>query len=144
LFIQTIFSFKDSFTFISLFYSYLILENIKDPCNSSNISSSLRIIYIYFIVILLVAIEQHIFSKSYPFWYQQHWNCTWTHVFSYVPFCHQFFHLPLKFLCLLRVTLIGWPIRYTCSRYKINLVFNSPNRWQPTRNLFRKDVLKIL
>jgi len=59
--IQTIFSFKSSFSFIPFFHPNLmiplfksIFENNLEPCNSSNISSNLGMGCWYFTVMLLI------------------------------------------------------------------------------------------
>jgi len=42
-----------------------------------------------------------------------------------------------------KITSIRWPIRYWCYGYKIiNLMFNFRNRFQPTRNVIRKNILQ--
>ena len=76
--------------------------------------------------------------------HKQHWHCAWTHALSHMSFGQQLFNLPLKFLCLLRITPIGWSVRNCHTWHKINLMLYSSNRWQSTRYIVRKHVLIFL
>ena len=59
-------------------------------------------------------------------------------------FGQQLLNLPLKFLCLLRITPIGWSVRNCHTWHKINLMLYSSNMWQSTRHIIRKHVLIFL
>ena len=76
--------------------------------------------------------------------HKQHQHCAWTHALSHMPFGQELLNLPLKFLCLLRITPIGWSVRNCRTWHKINLIFYSSNRWQSTRYIVRKHILIFL
>jgi uncharacterized membrane protein YozB (DUF420 family) len=61
-----------------------------------------------------------------------------------VSFGQQLLNLPLKFLCLLRITPIGWTVRNCRTWYEINLMLYASNRWQSTRHIVRKHVFIFL
>ena len=76
--------------------------------------------------------------------HKQHQHCAWTHALSHMSFGQQLLNLPLKFLCLLRITPIGWSVRNCRTWHKINLMLYSSNRWQSTRYIVRKHILIFL
>ena len=87
----------------------------------------------------------HTYSPCFVlFWNKKHENCTRTHALSNVSFRHQLPHLPLKLLSLFRIAPISRPIWYRCSWNKVNLMLNTSNWRQTTRNVIRKDILKFL
>ena len=59
-------------------------------------------------------------------------------------FGQQLLNLSLKFICLPRITPIGWSVRNYHTWHKINLMLYSSNRWQSTRYIVRKHVLIFL
>lgn len=78
-----------------------ILENLQGRYNSFNMSSNLGIEHLYFTITLLMTQQTiHASFKSHPFLVLTTLKLHMIHDFS---FCHQLFHLSLKFPCLIEL-----------------------------------------
>ena len=76
--------------------------------------------------------------------HKQHRHHAQTHALSHMSFGQQLLNLPLKFLCLIWITPIGWSVKNCHTWHKINLTPYSSNKWQSTRHIVRKHVLIFL
>jgi hypothetical protein len=103
-----------------------ILEKIHAPYNSSNMSSSLRIGCRYFTVMLLTMDSQHTSSKFHLFLARvtlvQH-KGSYSH--ECIPASSNHL-LAFKAPSSPGIAFIGWKIRNRSSKYKVDLMFNSP------------------